>query len=293
MEMNSELLTCGEILISRLYNLSPMGVGTSKVESLISYLCRLAEAHSVVPGTLLKSEIFPKLYKEYLLKSMKDGGSRYYDAASALLGVGKMAQNLVSVLELQTFRKDLRYLTLLPWQNFVTARELIRPIKSWCPQCLASWRENNQEIYEPLIWNIQEVEVCNIHRRFIMTRCPSCHKQIPLLSRKSRCGYCSICGVWLGSMDKDLSVDPSDYQLEVAENVEQLLSHLIESEKNFWESSSPITRIIDNDFAGSINRFAKELGFPKRSARVWYNREAQPSLKVLLRVSVGLRVPLL
>ena len=46
---------------SRLYSLAPMGIGTSQVESLTSYVMRLAEAHAVSPGTLIRQEIFPNL----------------------------------------------------------------------------------------------------------------------------------------------------------------------------------------------------------------------------------------
>ena len=34
---------------SRLYHLEPIAIGTTYVEGLISYVCRLAEAHCVSP----------------------------------------------------------------------------------------------------------------------------------------------------------------------------------------------------------------------------------------------------
>ena len=45
---------------SRLFHLVPIGIGTPHVESLTSYVSRLAVAHSVPPGTLLAIEIGPK-----------------------------------------------------------------------------------------------------------------------------------------------------------------------------------------------------------------------------------------
>nr|MCM0593874.1 TniQ family protein [Gloeotrichia echinulata DEX184] len=44
---------------SRLFHLEPIGVGTFYVESLTSYIARLAEAHSVLPGALLALEVKP------------------------------------------------------------------------------------------------------------------------------------------------------------------------------------------------------------------------------------------
>lgn len=42
---------------SRLYSLPPQGIGTAFVESLIGYIARLAEAHSVHTGTLVVREL--------------------------------------------------------------------------------------------------------------------------------------------------------------------------------------------------------------------------------------------
>ena len=44
---------------SRLYSLAPMGVGSAQVESVTSYVMRLANAHAVFPGTLVRAEISP------------------------------------------------------------------------------------------------------------------------------------------------------------------------------------------------------------------------------------------
>jgi hypothetical protein len=44
---------------SRLYRLEPIGIGTSYVESLTSYIARLAEVHCVSLKALVMREIFP------------------------------------------------------------------------------------------------------------------------------------------------------------------------------------------------------------------------------------------
>src|ERR1044071_2135600 len=45
----------------RLYSLEPVGVDTPEVESLSSYIVRLAEEHSVTVGTLFRQELMPNL----------------------------------------------------------------------------------------------------------------------------------------------------------------------------------------------------------------------------------------
>jgi len=44
---------------SRLYCLEPAGIGTPYVESLTSYITRLAATHHISPTTLIKREILP------------------------------------------------------------------------------------------------------------------------------------------------------------------------------------------------------------------------------------------
>ena len=44
---------------SRLYRLEPIGIGTPEVESLSSYLNRLAQAHRVTVTTLIVHELLP------------------------------------------------------------------------------------------------------------------------------------------------------------------------------------------------------------------------------------------
>ena len=50
---------------SRLYYLKPISIGTAYVEGLVSYICRLAEAHCVSPGILTKQEILPSFREHY------------------------------------------------------------------------------------------------------------------------------------------------------------------------------------------------------------------------------------
>jgi hypothetical protein len=44
---------------SVLYGLEPIGIGTPQVECLTSYIARLAEAHCVFPGILMRKLIAP------------------------------------------------------------------------------------------------------------------------------------------------------------------------------------------------------------------------------------------
>src|SRR5689334_2745960 len=54
---------------SKLYYLEPIAIDTPYVEGLVSYICRLAEAHCVSPGVLTQKEILPSFREIYSVGS--------------------------------------------------------------------------------------------------------------------------------------------------------------------------------------------------------------------------------
>lgn len=170
---------------SRLYALEPLGVATPYVESLTSYLARLAEAHSVSLRALVKQELLPLLKRDYLSNSSFHClDSFWVEAARALNGTGALAKDWVQSLEHLTLRTDLRFLTLLPWAAVLTQQRLLRLTRVWCPDCFTEWQTAGQPIYEPLLWNLNTVSVCLRHQRVLLERCsyPDCHATLPVLA---------------------------------------------------------------------------------------------------------------
>ncbi|MBC2684370.1 hypothetical protein HAU06_09565 [Bacillus toyonensis] len=55
-----------QVNISSLYSIEPIGIGTPYVESLISYIARLAYEHSILPGMIIKHILAEMLQKDYL-----------------------------------------------------------------------------------------------------------------------------------------------------------------------------------------------------------------------------------
>jgi hypothetical protein len=189
------------ITSTRLFNLNPIGEDTAYVECLTSYIGRLAKAHSVTVGTLVARELAPVLNKVYILKSCNKGGSRFYESAKEINGIGKTAEDCIAALQRLTGRTDLRNLTLVTLGKILSSRGLLRSHLAWCPACFEEWRIKGEPIYQPLIWNFQVVNYCWKHNINLNTRCPSlnCGKENPLLNRRFQPGYCTYCGIWLGS----------------------------------------------------------------------------------------------
>ena len=186
---------------SRFYQLEPVGVGTPYVESLTGYITRLCESHSVLPGVLISREIAPLIKKIFIKQTTSRGLRALFDRATALNGTGDMAIDLVQALQGLTKRNDLSFLTFLFWGEIIPSRNLFRVQRAWCPYCYEEWRTDNKVIYEPLLWTVSEVLVCPHHREQLSSQCPHCNQQLPLLSWRSRPGFCSNCDAWLGVAD--------------------------------------------------------------------------------------------
>ena len=137
---------------SHLYPLKPIGIETPQVESLTSYISRLAEAHCLPMRKLVLHIILPLYGKSYLPSGAEDSNiTAFWKDSSAFNGTSTSAGELVGVLERLTNRDNLRFLTMLPWAEALSCRYLTRRTKAWCPFCYQEWQEEGRPIYDPLL----------------------------------------------------------------------------------------------------------------------------------------------
>jgi hypothetical protein len=188
---------------SRLYGLPPAGLGTPYVESLTSYMVRLAEAHSVTLKTLLVDEIMPSRGRAPFMEGKKGNISIsgfLKTNGPAVNGTGVNAENLANSLEKLTNVKNLHSLTMNRWRNVVASRGLTRHTRAWCPLCLDEMQYGGDIVYEPLMWILQIAAVCPYHGERLHTNCPheACQKESAPIDLKTKLGYCMHCGGWLG-----------------------------------------------------------------------------------------------
>ncbi|MBD2447389.1 TniQ family protein [Nostoc sp. FACHB-152] len=285
-------------LRSYLYSLEPIGIGTPLVESLTGYVARLAEVHCVVPGILMERELAPVVNKAY-------GGAnlhKIYTFTRAFNGTGVMADDLIQALQSLTLRDDLKLLTMINWSEIFPFINLLRSVKAWCPICYQEWYETEKQVYEPLLWSLDVVKVCPHHQQYLSEKCHYCHKGNSLLAWKSRPGYCSKCGQWLGYRENAEFVNKQDIAnqefklpLWAANNVGDLLaagSHL-----NFVPLKNQVAASLRNyaDYVsqGNIAEFARYLHQPRNTVWLWCQGKNQPSLDALVRTCYYFQVSLL
>src|SRR6266571_5757806 len=185
---------------SKLYCLAPLGMGTVEIESLTSYIHRLAWAYRVNPRVLVSQEILPHLSKAYYTQPDPGHlGSFSRTRSMSINGTGEVARDWTEVLEQLTMRSDLRFLTLRPWAHGLPAWGLLRNTPQWCPVCYNEWQEQKQPVYQPLLWTLQAVTVCLRHAQPLVEHCPACQKLQSAIASKRLLGCCTQCGTWLGS----------------------------------------------------------------------------------------------
>jgi AraC-like DNA-binding protein/ribosomal protein S27E len=229
---------------SQLYHLAPIGLGTPFVESLSSYILRLAEAHHVLPNRLawfVRDSVNEKSHFQSLT----------LQNAYALNSNSGLAQRWVSALEALTLRRGLASLTMLPWVDLFAPTGLMHRRLAWCSDCFREWREAGTPLSIPLLWLVSAVSVCPRHHKQLETQCPVCGHKQPVFSGTCWLGYCIHCGRLL---DTGRSAETASNQSPEGDSWEQAL----------WTSHSLgalLAAVPDPDMAmdeSPIMRFAQQ-----------------------------------
>src|SRR5258708_38962642 len=114
-------------------------------------------------------------------------------------GNGPLAREWASILENLTKRSDLHLLTSQSWVGDFPPHQLLREKPAWCPACLAEWKDQDMQIYEPMVWTFQAVTTCMKHHRKLEDHCPHCDRRQPLIRPQAALDHCVRCHTWLGS----------------------------------------------------------------------------------------------
>jgi transcriptional regulator with XRE-family HTH domain len=280
---------------SALYAPPPIGMGTALVESLSSYVTRLAEAHCVFSGRLLSKVIVPLVPGYSPLE--QHGLFREAGEKSTLLnGTGLSAKYAVQALEKLTQRTDLVRLTLLPLAATfpAKARRLLRATKAWCPHCYQDWHARGLDVYDPLLWFFQDVAICSHHCCSLSTQCPyqNCARFLPAVAWRSRSGYCSYCQRWLGLPQECVKVMPCPEkrdrpdQQQVVQMVGDMLT-ILSARAVFPDQqriSKVLTGVASKVAEGNVTDLARALGIVQSKVQAWCHGDRRPEMTMLLRL---------
>lgn len=280
-----------ELIRTPLFSLKPQD-GRFGVECLTSYVSRLAKHHCISVNTLINHVLAPQLRKNYVERIVRNGGTGFLSYASSINGIGRGAFELTTILQNLTGVNHLDDLTFLRFAGTLSVQHLVRPKKAWCPLCYQEMLESGNEIYEPLVWTLQTVQVCPIHLTPLNNECKECHGSSYWWERSGYPGYCK-CGAWLGSSQNNL-VNP-----EILED--SLVSARVGSELTeinrygFVRTDISMCKIIDyiaSELHATRAVLANQLHIPKSTLHGWYHGTSRISLRFLAHTCYVLNVSL-
>lgn len=281
---------------STLFSIEPIGIGTPFVESLTSYISRLADYHCVLTGILLSKLLALYLEKHYITAIGSRGGNGFYDSSSGVNGIGTLAIDFVRVLENLTCRSDLKMLTLLPWNGITSTRDLLSLKKKWCPSCFDESLVNGTPLYEPLIWLFKESKYCIKHYTPLLSACTYCSIKMNHLSRNSNPGYCDSCNNWLGNKENidRIVTNPLFESQRIEVNFGKMLAAITgkDCELLFKHEmvSNSLKFYLNSIFHGNTKEFSNFSRIPYSTFRCWVLGDNLPPLSNLYNICNKLRV---
>lgn len=287
------------------YHLQPIGVGTTLVESLTSYVSRLAAAHCVTIATLYEHTIVPSLNKSYLASPKHCGQAitllaTFKKQIKNINGVGQVAREWVDLFEKLTHCQCLMRLTFLSWSEVLTHCNLNRHYQAWCRVCYEEMRQADEIVYQPLIWTVAILQICPRHHVSLVDQCPRCSRQFPNLTRKLRLGFCPNCNHWLGGEGSSSSSAPLlintrlEWQEFISDNICELIS-FTQSEPHIpskYHIANWLRTFADRITDGKMQRLSALLGKSNLTVHEWRHGRVRPMLFELLRIcySVDIRL---
>ena len=166
----------------------PIGVGTIAVESLVSYILRLAAYHRISPYMLFSCQI-PNL-------------DPHFDDAVAILRrrahnnvrvrgiVGEKANTEIAwALAKLTGRLAIAETNIFTYRGGADMSRFVRQNHAWCPQCL----QNDPVPHERLLWRASLVTACPHHKVGLQSTCPHCGHRVTRLSWNGELYRCRRC----------------------------------------------------------------------------------------------------
>src|SRR5690625_1051381 len=283
---------------SDLYSIEPIGLQTELVESLSSYLIRVAYEHNLSVGHLFNKMIFPEMNKSYLERASAYGGNRFYEKAKTVNGYMEIAVELAWTVEKLTSRDDLINLTLYNLKEFIPLRNLLKDTLTWCPDCIRTWEKDGEVIYYPLIWHLKPVEMCKKQSGVLVDSCPICKKKVDIIRRQMVPGYCPNCSSILAqeSESKRNNLEKFRLELYVYENVKDTLSinHNTIDVQSFKRTFINKLKVINEErFSNNVAGFSRHLSIPKSTLRYWLYGQNFPSLDNILKICFKLNKEIL
>ncbi|MFD2330142.1 TniQ family protein [Cohnella sp. GCM10020058] len=266
--------------------LEPLGHGAF-IESLTSYISRVSAYHQISTNNLILEGIHDQLEDSSVAvrNTWVSLYGRFVNGRSAI------AQTAVDGLSKIISGLDLRRMTLLSWSHLIEQGQS-RLKKAWCPLCFYEWDQLKTPLHEPLIWHFQMVEMCPIHNCLLVEECHSCGKVSMYLPATPQIGACPHCSHSLiqDPLTNTIKLPLDEWFIRrqkcIISNLGEMIEHSHKLENSVILSlTTVLDRIIDEQFAGNVAEFSREVKRPPHMFAAWRSGSNKPSLESWIWIS--------
>lgn len=259
----------------------PLGIGTAHCESLSGYVQRLAALHGSRPGQI----VFRVL--AWIDQGRSVNAGRWASTPGRLLPGNNIngfnqADSWLRALQYATKRSNLDCLTTRGWDANFPTRGFLSSHLAWCPLCLTT----DGDPYQRLVWLINPVRACLVHRIPLQRRCVRCKRALPVLHDRSLVLSCPHCGGDLRHALADTNASaPTEFDIWSATEVGRLVAgaaawHIPLS----WNPTLELNALARARHLQAPAAFARAVGTSKITAWYWLTGKARPSLPLALHV---------
>lgn len=266
----------------------PIGMGTPLVESMSGYVLRLAWRHFLAPSRLARFVLAEALGRPNVVGMRREDWGKLFSEMfrtpdASLNGRGVYAREWTETLERLTGLRGLDALTLLAWEPVLPNLRLLSAVVRFCPACLSGFAVP----YEPLLWQLQSVEVCAIHRSRLLHACPHCGTSRGILGSWARPGWCASCHRSLGG-PAGAPVPRREWPWH--QFVYEQTGKLVATAPPAWPAGQPpafagVRSVMDAVSGGNLTRFAQRIRMHVSTVSLWHRTRRLPTLDSSLRVA--------
>lgn len=248
-----------------LYRLDIPGLGTADVESLTSYLRRLA-LELAVPT----QRLFDRLIR-HEAGTANDASKRTQE----LNGQGPHTRRVVAALIELTGQQDLARTTFLDRYAGLSFKRDLREWRAWCPVCIEADRKTPHGAYDRLLWTLRDYKVCTSHGVQLNTICEECRESYRPLAVDSAPNHCP-CGQALGEVttDYDTPTKADDAMRDMVGRVEGGVC--ITREQVAWGVAAAVN--------GSLKRFGRTCGIHQSNLALQRSGRVAPQINALVKI---------
>lgn len=259
----------------------PLGLGTDQCESLTGYVQRLAAMHGARPGAVLFRIL------AWIDQSNSRNIGRWSPSPGRLLPGNNIngfnqADSWLRALQYATKRSNLDCLTTRGWDANFPTRGFLSSHLAWCPRCLAT----DDDSYQRLVWLINPVRACLVHRVPLQRRCARCKRALPVLHDRSLVLSCPHCGGDLRHALADAATSAlTEFDFWSAGEIGRLVTGAAAWHKPLsWNPALELNALARARHLPEPAAFARAVGISKITAWYWLTGKAHPSLPLALHV---------